>query len=79
MSKGYKKRTKLQNEDIVCKTLSMLIKGDSIKTASFELNIPLETLRNLLQRYKKRYGLKNIYHMVAVFTLIQDRRKKKTF
>lgn len=64
MSRG---RTPRQNEALVLAAIRYLASGGNLKSATHDLGIPYETLRNLLLRYRKRWGYASNYQLVAVF------------
>lgn len=62
MSRG---RTFEENKANVVRAVRMLAAGGNLKSASNDLNVPYVTLRNLLLRYRKRWGYESNYALVA--------------
>lgn len=67
-------RTKGQNEILVSKVLEALSSGKTIKEVSWDFKIPLHTLTNLFSRYRKRYGFKTTFQMVAVYNIVKEKK-----
>lgn len=70
-------RTKSQNEILVTHVLEELSKGAYLKQIASKYNLPMGTLTNYLKRYRDRYGFKNMYHMLSVYIVIREMKKKK--
>jgi hypothetical protein len=54
--------------------LEELSKGGYIKGIAEKYNLKRTTLECILKRYRQRYGFKNMYHMLAVFVIVQERK-----
>jgi hypothetical protein len=74
-----KQRTKEQNETLVTKILDSLAKGLGMKAVSSQFNIPLGTIHSIMKRYRKKHGFHNNYHMLALYIIVQERKKYTKF
>jgi hypothetical protein len=70
-------RTKGQNEILITHVLEELAKGNYLKLIAAKYNIRFGTLTNLLTRYRKRHGFKNMYHMLAIYIVVRERKGAK--
>lgn len=67
-----KYRTKGQNEILIMKILDELAKGGAIKNIASQLEVPLNTLTNLMSRYRRKHGFKSTYQMLAVYVTVKE-------
>lgn len=70
------RRTKGQNEILVMHTLEILSKGGYIKEVANKYDIRNGTLTNMLKRYRQRHGFKNMYHMMAIYIVLREQKRK---
>lgn len=68
------RRTQNQNALLVEKILDYLASGHTIKEAAWDYRIPHNTLTCLFSRYRRRYGFKTVYQMVAVRVITREKR-----
>lgn len=74
--KRNKRRTRSQNDFLIMEICDELSKGGHLKQIASDFQIPLHTITNLISRYRKRYGIKSIYQLIAIHITLKERKKK---